>query len=112
MSPDKTVPGAFHNSTETSKSTDLMMERKIMSTSPLDSNLDMPLDMRGFPNGYFRIRAAGSKYYWALQGGDSSKDGNVIYLCDRSDGSQDKARVRRLKMFYITTQPDLLSPFS
>lgn len=51
-----------------------------MSTSPLDSNLGMPLDMRGFPDGYFRIRAAGSKHYWALHGGDSSKDGNVICL--------------------------------
>ena len=79
-----------------------MMEWKVVSTSPLDFNPGVPLDKRGFPDGYFRIRAAGSKHYWALHGGDSSKDGNVICLCDRSDGSQNQARVRRLKMFYIT----------
>ena len=87
-----------------SKFSDLMMEWKIMSTSPrLDFNLDMPVNLSGFPDGYFRIRAAGSKHYWALHGGDSSKDGNVIALCDRSNGSENGARVRHLKMFYITT---------
>jgi hypothetical protein len=86
----------------TSKFSDLMVEWKIMSTSLLVSNIGMPLDRRGFPDGYFRIRAAGSKHYWALHGGDSSKDGNMICLYDRSDGSQNKARVRRLTMFYIT----------
>jgi len=80
-----------------------MMEWKIVSTSPLDSNLGMPPNMRGFPDGYFRIRAAGTNHYWALHGGDSSKDGNVICLCDRSGGSQNQARVRRLRIFYIAT---------
>ena len=105
MSPDtleKIVSDAFHNSAETSKFSDLMMEWKIMNTSPLDSNLGMPFDMHGFPHGYFRIRAAGSEHYWALHGGSSNRDGNVICLCDRSDGSQNQARVRRLKMFYVT----------
>jgi len=78
-----------------------MIEWKIVSTSPLDFNLGMPLDRRGFPDGYFRIRAAGSKHYWALHGGDSSKDGNIICLFE--DGSQNRARVRRLKISYITT---------
>ena len=81
-----------------------------MSTgSPLDFNLGMPLNMGGFPDGYFRIRAAGTKHYWGLPGGDSSKDGNIIWLSD--DGSENHARVRHL-VFYITTYPDLLSASS
>jgi len=75
---------------------------QIMTTSPLDSNLGMPLNMRGFPDGYFRIRAAGTKHYWALHGGDSSKDGNVICLYDRSDGSQNHAR-----RFFVNSRGEL-----
>ncbi|EDQ99541.1 uncharacterized protein LACBIDRAFT_316324 [Laccaria bicolor S238N-H82] len=70
---------------KTSKFNILTMEWKIMSTSPFDFNLGMPFNMGGFPNGYFRIRAAGTKHYWALHGGDSSKDGNVICLYEYGD---------------------------
>jgi hypothetical protein len=49
-----------------------------MNTSPLDFNLGMPVNMGGFPDRYFRIRAAGTKHYWALYSGNSSKDGNVV----------------------------------
>ena len=37
-------------------------------------------DMRGFPGGYFHIRAAGTQHYWAIYWGETSHDGNALQL--------------------------------
>ena len=34
----------------------------------------------GFPAGYFRIRAAGTNFYWSVHYGDIHEDGNALHL--------------------------------
>ena len=37
-------------------------------------------DMHGFPDEYFRIRAAGTQDYWTVHAVETSLDGNALHL--------------------------------
>lgn len=71
---------------------------------PSNSNFDTSPSSRectGFPTGYFRIRAAGTQYYWTLHHGESSHDGNALCLWHLNDG------VPPTQIFYLNQKGDL-----